>query len=624
MLLHSVLWLLTALFFATFFNRFAGLRSGNGEFSGGVALLHGYLPYRDYFTAGPPLNVLKAALLIKLFGPKVIVLRVAAVVERLVLASLLLRWLQQFVSVRYAAAGAFMAITLSAGDRTDPLASYNHDALFWAVAAGLLASFALRHRLPRSGVIALGCISGVCASLCLLTKQTVGGVIVVVLLLLPTFLLARVRVDRGVTWVASFGAGVLPPIAVVLLLLYRLHILHAAVGMLFITGPSAKAGHPADFVRRWGLVGADNAGWVVLGAFWCVIAWGASRVLNEPTRLLSGDPLAPGSQSTRAWLARASGAVLVLVCAAEMARRLPALHDFTKSVVYATILGLGWVLARTVAMSWNARPSVQTDRLLLVATCSAAAAFALSLSWPAFEAMLLPGLGLLVSLLLAGCRARARPYVYGLLALLLLMQLREKLDLPFGFDLQDEAAVSSAQANSRQPALEGLRLPANTVRFIDETTALIEQHTCRGDGVFTLPEMGLLYTLSDRWPPTWSPSHNIDVVNDALAQADEAKILAAPPAVLVTYRETAEDWEGAERLWRGSRPSGQRRLAKAIEHLAQTFVYKGSYILREGDPEIDVYLRPDASLERAQACLNGAQREENSKHSEGASNRKED
>ncbi|MCU1248588.1 MAG: hypothetical protein JWQ49_1617, partial [Edaphobacter sp.] len=45
---------LTALFFSLFFNRFAGLRSGAGEYVGGVSLLHGSVPFRDYFTTSPP------------------------------------------------------------------------------------------------------------------------------------------------------------------------------------------------------------------------------------------------------------------------------------------------------------------------------------------------------------------------------------------------------------------------------------------------------------------------------------------------------------------------------------------------------------------------------------------
>lgn len=597
-LLHGTLWALLALFFGTFFNRFAALRSGNGEFSGGMALLQGHLPYRDFFTAGPPLNSLKAALLLHAFGQRILVLRLAAVLERLLLASLLVRWFGQLSRARYAAVAAFVTVALSAGDRTDPLASYNHDALFWAILASLLASAALRPGLSWLRVAALGCLAGVSAALSFLTKQTVGGVILLTLLVLPAYLLGRAQFSRGALWSGSFLAGVAPPAGAVALLLEHLHILRPALQMLFVTGPSAKAGHPGDFVRRWFLVGADSAGWVVLGLFWCLLALFATRAARRQLRSSEDDP-AP-AQPTSLWLAAGSGVVLAVVLLAEATRSLPALHDSTKAVVYAVTFGLVGVLARALVASVADR-SLRADRLLLCAVSSAAVAFALSLSWPAFEAMLLPGLGLLVALTLGACTAQIRRWIYGLLAFLLVMQLREKLDLPFGFDLQDEGSVASAQTQSRLDALRGLRLPAATVQLVDDTAALVAKNTCPGDGVFTFPEMGLLYTLTDRWPPTWSPSHNVDVVNDTLARADTARLLAQPPAVLITYPERAEDWTGTERLWRGGHRSGQREMAEAVTQLARAYQLKGSYTLRAGDPPIHVYLRPGAAT-AAQRC----------------------
>ena len=43
-------------YFLLFWNRFAGIRSGVGGCDGGgMAVLQGLLPYRDIFTAAPPL-----------------------------------------------------------------------------------------------------------------------------------------------------------------------------------------------------------------------------------------------------------------------------------------------------------------------------------------------------------------------------------------------------------------------------------------------------------------------------------------------------------------------------------------------------------------------------------------
>ena len=52
----ALLFLLALVFFLSYFNRFVGFRSGDGEFSGGIGILAHRLPYRDYYTAGPPLT----------------------------------------------------------------------------------------------------------------------------------------------------------------------------------------------------------------------------------------------------------------------------------------------------------------------------------------------------------------------------------------------------------------------------------------------------------------------------------------------------------------------------------------------------------------------------------------
>jgi len=73
------------------------------------------------------------------------------------------------------------------------------------------------------------------------------------------------------------------------------------------------------------------------------------------------------------------------------------------------------------------------------------------------------------------------------------------------------------------------------VRFLDETVSVVAKQTGPGDTIFTYPEMGLLYPLTGRQPPTWAGSHNIDVINDAFARDEAEKLKRARPAVIVYY-----------------------------------------------------------------------------------------
>ena len=56
----------------------------------------------------------------------------------------------------------------------------------------------------------------------------------------------------------------------------------------------------------------------------------------------------------------------------------------------------------------------------------------------------------------------------------------------------------------------------------------------------------------------------------------------ARPAALVSYGETEAQQRGAERLWRGGQPSGQRELAGAVAELAREYQVVGRYALRPG------------------------------------------
>ncbi len=52
--------------------------------------------------------------------------------------------------------------------------------------------------------------------------------------------------------------------------------------------------------------------------------------------------------------------------------------------------------------------------------------------------------------------------------------------------------------------------------------------------------MGIFYALTERRYPTETGSHNVDVVNDAMARSEAARLLANPPKVLIYLPETEQ------------------------------------------------------------------------------------
>lgn len=585
--MRLALLLLTLVFFLGFYNRFGGIRSGDGEFTSAVAFLAGKIPYRDYYTTAPPLNLIKSVVLLKLFGSALIVSRVAGVAERLVLALVLFQWLRKMFRPIDALIASVVTMILSAGDQTDPVASYNHEAILWAMLCGLAASMVLDGKRQGRRLVLWAMLSGAFASLSFLTKQTIGaGVFGLGLGVVAGLLWRRQGRRASACWAGSFAAGFGVPLLMMIGLLWRVHVLRAFCEMLFVQGPAAKAGHAGEFFWRELKIAGENGVWVLLGMF--------ALTLSLPALSWSLKDLGSRQRDTAVWLRTAAVCVVVLVAvgwAEAMAyKRLPALHNVSKSVVYFTFIGTT-ILMLELAGALRRPISERRAQYTLFCAISWGVAFTLSLSWPAFEAMLLPGLGLLVAGVLDGSRRPGRVLCYAGLALLLFFQVREKWDRPFAFDYLAEPPVAVAVDRSSEPMLRGMRLPPTTVAFLDGTTKIIRQHTGPQDSIFTFPEMSLVYALSGRMPPTFALSHNMDVVNDRFATEEAARLLRSRPAVIVTYRLSEEQMKAQEVLWREGRRSGQRELRAAVDDLVRGYHLEATYVLTKNDPPIEVYVR---------------------------------
>lgn len=585
--MQLVLVVVSLVFFLGFYNRFAGVRSGDGEFTSAVALLAGKMPYRDYYTTAPPLNLVKSAVLLKLFGPALIVSRLAGVVERLVIALVLFHWLRRMFRPIDALVASAVTIILSAGDQTDPVASYNHEAILWAMLCGLAASVLLDGRRPRRRLILWAMVSGVCASLSFLTKQTIGAGVAGLALMVVAGLLWRSKGRRAsACWSVAFAAGFVGPLVLMSVLLWRAHLLGAFCEMLFVQGPAAKAGHATEFFTRELKVAGENDIWVLLALLALALS------LRAISRSWTG--LRDDEQEHALWIRTAlvglAGLVVIGLAAAGARTGAPAFHSISKSAVYYTFLGMT-VLILDVTGVVRSPMSERRAQCVLFCAVSWAVAFTLSLSWPAFEAMLLPGLGLMVAAVLDGSRRFGRPLCYAACSLLVFFQVRDKWDLPFTFDYLNEPPVAAAVERSSEPMLRGMRLPASTIQFLEGTAAIIRQSSRPEDSVFTYPEMSLVYAMSGRMPPTFALSHNMDVVDDRFALKEAARLRQARPAVIVTYRLSEEEMRAQEVLWREGRRSGQRDLRTAVDDLAAGYRLAATYILTPDDPPIEVYVR---------------------------------
>ncbi len=585
-----VAMVLTALFYSLFFNRFLGLRSGNGEFGGGDAIVHGILPFRDYFATSPPFNQLKAGLLLKIFGDKLIVLRTSGMIERSVIALIVYLWLRRLARPAHAAIAAFATLVISAGDGSDPIASYNHDCMLFAILSGYLAGFVLERIRSNRFTVWIAIASGAAAGFSLLTKQTIGlGAVVAVPLVVAAILWRRQGLRRTFLWLFPFGLGVAVPVGALLVWLARLHVLRTFLFQDFIQGPAAKAQNGGDFVTR-ALMVADFSPrqCLVAAAGTAILLWFLLRGCRSSAS--QGESDGPAWEMLAVALAGATSIGLgVVVTYHHIGHSHP---SWPTNAIIVTCIG---IMVLLFVGTWQLLAGTLDDQrtqVYLFAAVSFNIAFMLSLSYPVFAAMLLPGLGLLIAGGLSGSRGLARLAIYAVVLLTCADLVRLKLEVPFGFGGLTDGPVETATFASDQPKLEGIYLPEATIRLVDGVAAAVAANTAPSDTIFTYPEMGIFYALTEHKYPTESGSHNVDVVNDALASSEARRLLASPPKVLIYMPETEAQLLGGEHMFRHGHRMGQRDIIAAVESLAKRYRLAGIYSTLPANQNIYVYVRP--------------------------------
>jgi len=565
-------------FFMLFWNRFAGLRSGDGGFSAGVFFLKGILPYRDYYCATPPLFLLRTAAVLAMFGKLAIAVRGCGVFERIVLSLLLYGWLVRLFRVKDAAFAALVTLVVSTGDYADPVSSYNHFTILLAVAGGLAASYALDRGRSARALVMIGSLGGVLSQLCLDSKQTIGLGVTCAIPIVVCLCLAKLDgVRKAAQFLAGFGAGWMLAGAVLLGWMWRAGILHLFLLQAFVAGPKAKASQPGDFVLRTLMV-MENYWWAPLIALGIVAIFYRTlcQPQNESQTNSVEDSLTAILLTSLLGLSSIVAPTIVTWRALIYLLHLPANFLLTedlpaKPVIYATLIGSCLVSLHYLWQLLAGKVSRSQSQIALFASTAFMVAFMTSLSFPAFEAMTIPGLGLIVAVLLNGFRGWRRWTVYGCCWALMFGTVLFKEGMPFGFGDWLEPPVNAAVSRCSIPELRGFLLPAETVDFIESTVHIIEGFSSQSDTIFVYPELGLFYGLTERMPATFSASHNIDVVPDSFAKEEAQRLLRVRPAVLIYSPRSEQSLRGEEAYWRRGKPSGQRDLIAAVETLAREY-----------------------------------------------------
>lgn len=564
----------TLVFTSLYWNRFLGASVSGTFLVIGEDILHGRIPYRDFFLVVPPLHGLKIAAVIKVFGDNLAVVRFEAMVERGILAALITLWLTRFVRIQIAFTAAVAAMIIFAGDVGDSLASYNHDSVFWGVCAGFCAAVYFDAS-SRRRAMWLALAAGVFAGCCFTTKQTTGAGVTAAVAVLGSALVWRTHsLLRARSFLLVFIAGWMIPVASIGVWLYLNSALSALIECTVRTVTSKGSGIALvlrPLLQEKRPVAAAVV--VVLGIL--TLSRRARRALGSDSILLT---------------VALFGLSLVLIWAGWFRTETAPFAELSSFWLYgkdywflraclieSAMLGCGAFLLLGVYRVFicRAEPTRTDIHLTLITGLSFVMAYMLGLSFAFTEPMVVPSLAVLLAVVLNSIADRSRlalTVTMAAIAALLVYETQLKLQRPFDWMAPwNESSVAEATEPARLPLLAGLKLSPLTISRVDRIVKAVREHSKPGDTMVTYPYLPLFYSICGLRPPTYAYLHNIDVTPDTVADRDAATMLRTRPAVIVYQLDSEAEMKSHEMLFRGGRPSGSRRFAQAIQSLEKDY-----------------------------------------------------
>lgn len=586
-----------AAFLFSYWNKFLGPSVSGMFLELAERLLHGSIPYKDFYVVYTPFYIFKTAILVKLFGPSIEMLRLVEIIYRLILGVVLLLWLTRIARLRYALLGALASIIVFSCDPADSLTSYHEEAIFWAVIAGFLLSSVNWNQVARRRDLLLIAAGGLSSSICFFTKQTAGGgVTLAALTAIAGLSFGKHRIRNAWARLAAYGAGwAIPAVA-----LFWWLAVEGALGAFFHTilfdGPSAKGSVLVIFTRVFVARGPDKL----------------SHLLYLPVALASMVAVALIARRARAGNAPRNpawklGAIAVLCFGALGAGYLLGYPhalggETTRIITWSVLLGffgsLGLAICYTVLRF--IRPlEPREQQCWILALVSVWLAYTLSWSFGAWGPMALPSLGLVIASVLEsrGRGAGERLLKYAVVAavpLILLTAEHGKIACPFGWNGWLAPSVHDATAVSNQPILKGIRMDPRIAEMTDEITKTIQRYSRPGEPIFIYSFQPLWYVLADRYPPTYAQVHYFDVTPDNICRQDTLRILKAQPPVIIDFASNPKLLTIGERTFRGGKPSGQRYLHdRMYQMIASEYRLEATLVYPANPEPVKIYVRKD-------------------------------
>lgn len=547
----------------TFLNRFYPITEG--WFSSYAWLMHhGQFPYKDFYFFLTPLFLIKMSIFTSIFGYQIIYLRLLGLVVILLMTYFLYKNIEFFSKASIA---AFVAIVGMIYYQSGT-AHITYDFIQFFTLYSLIQSYFLLKYITYSKLSMRWLVlAGIFAALAFLTKQS-NGMMITIFSFAGLLVLSLPKGIRDILKIVlAYGIGFIIPVSLIMVWLLLNSAFLPFSQQVFSGAVSAKGGLDQIFFS-W-IKGLLTYNFIVRfkEILMVVFAFGywiyffihgkkENENFNKILMLVS-------------CLAVLICIIAPLVIHSSRLHLLGYLGEMGINNIIVAAISLPLILVMTACFCFIFKKPFNKS-ILLFSFVALGFIYGTGTSAGISEAGAFAGFCLIVALLIQ------YKSIFGLGKIFIIffcisfsfMLINIKYERPYlWWNTTSPDIRSRLYSTDKIAILQGIYTSASNIKILEEITSEIRSGSQPGEPILTFPNIPIFYLLAERNPPGKTIVHWFDFLPDTLALKEAEAIRKNPPKVIVYLDLGPSVWEAHERLFRGGRLSGQRKIDQVIQEI---------------------------------------------------------
>ncbi|MBE5910053.1 ArnT family glycosyltransferase [Pseudobutyrivibrio sp.] len=580
---------------------------------------NGERTYKDFDYLFTPLYINLVALFTRLFGYKIIYLRLLGVVFFCLIAVLLFLIIKEIFNYRIAAIVTIPTMMYLQSEVVQVFYDYVRLMDIMAVATLLYIIKYIKElngdneKKKRNYLL----VAGVTNSAFILIKQNMGIVYgaYIIILLLAINIVKRIGKREGVKYIGYFGLGLIVPIIFTVIIMLLNGSLFCFMSQTGSDAIAAKGGVVA-ILFGWLVNNADTFLDQLLPA---IITMMVLVILNMKSKASATSYL----EDYRVEMVYNVAMILpilsilgfILLHSKEsFARLFGAVSYLSPYYLYLIVAPIFWIYVIKVILIRIKKETIETQDLLYIAISGAyfAISWGCGMSSGLAEGQATFGLAFLLAYILKKCDFR-----YGIIlkivvcgcCLFMTMQYSSKkmINTYSWWGMTDSDYWSSIEVSDDIPVLQGIKMSESTLNVYEEIYHLVQNETSEDDYIYCFPQIPIFYSVCDRIDPgVRAKVQWFDVASDASINNDITVLEDNPPSVIIIYETSEYAYNSHEHLFRGGEISATRKMKRFL----LDYVSKNGYELYKEINENDkdkflVYYKTDDTESASYSGLKG-------------------